>query len=57
MRVERLLPRSISKRSLLDEIKAISIPEKNAENAMEMSICMISPIVVVQDVLFIGCCV
>ena len=45
MRVEILLLRSISKRSLLDETKAISIPEKNAENAIEISICIISPIV------------
>ena len=44
MRVETLLLLSISKRSLLDETKAISIPEKNAENAIEISICIISPI-------------
>ena len=37
--------RSISNRSLLDETKAISIPEKNAENAMTIIICRMMPIV------------
>ena len=32
--------RSISKRSLLEDTNAISMPEKNAENAMVMMICM-----------------
>ena len=33
--------RSISNRSLLAETKAISIPEKNAEKAIVIRICMI----------------
>lgn len=35
---------SISKRNLLEETKAISIPEKNAENAIDISSSIISPI-------------
>ena len=40
--------RSISKRSLLAETKAISIPEKNAEKAIVIRICtMILPMIVI----------
>lgn len=46
MRVDKLLFRPISKRSLLDDTKAISIPEKKAEKVIEISSCMIIPIVV-----------
>lgn len=40
------LLRSISKRNLLDETKAISMPEKKAEKAIVIRICIIIPIIV-----------
>jgi len=40
------LLRSISKRSLFEETKAISIPEKNAEKAIVISISMMMPIMI-----------
>lgn len=33
--------------TLLDEIKAISIPEKNAENSIEMSVIIASVVIAV----------
>ena len=36
----------ISKRSLFEETKAISIPEKNAEKAIVISISMMMPIMI-----------
>ena len=45
---------SISKRSLLDETKAISMPEKKAEKAIVIRICMMISIVIRVFYLFCG---